>query len=681
MPEPRAARRRAHRPGRRTRPGSTGSASCFASMIDRGRRVSSTQRCPYKNRFDQCTAQFGCRNQRRPDGAGELRVCGGDDQLDYRSAWETARPSAPARRDRDMARPPAGRTLFDDADELGAPGADVLPAVRPLPRVRRRGARRAPSASARPTAAEAFLREPYRLACQAAVDRRRTRRSEFSVAAAPPAHRRPRAGGARCGRSTRRPRRRRRRAPTATSRSSRFAAASTASRSTSGRRRSCSSSSTSQTGGSSRSVAIENPQRFGGSDVMNRISYDEGPGHGRAPAGGAAGDQQGAAATSTTRRGVDRREVYEAVVVGNSTMRDLFFGLDVASIGQRPYKSLTELELLDGHAGRRPRSTARPFELGLHDEPAAAASGRRRSSRATSAPTSRPTSSRSASTASPATRSWMLVDVGTNTEVVVARRARIVAASCPAGPAFEGGARHVRDAGVRRRDRVAPAPRRRHVRATRRSATRRPVGICGSGLIDLLAELRRAGRMTPKGVVRRPLLRARRSCPRRGSRSRGPMPPRSRRRRRRTRSASGSLLRHLGVDPGDVDRLYLAGGFATYVDVAQRHRDRLPRARARRSGSSRPGTPSLRGARELLLSASARRAPRGASFAGSSTSSSRQVPDFFELFVDGCQLVPIPTRLKPADDRRRRLTGPANGAAPRAQAAACATCSRRRVAS
>jgi hypothetical protein len=47
------------------------------------------RRCPYKNRFDQCTANFGCRNQRRPREPGELKVCGGDDKLDYRSAWET----------------------------------------------------------------------------------------------------------------------------------------------------------------------------------------------------------------------------------------------------------------------------------------------------------------------------------------------------------------------------------------------------------------------------------------------------------------------------------------------------------------------------------------------------------------------------------------------------------------
>jgi hypothetical protein len=50
----------------------------------------SAWRCPYKNRLDQCTAQFGCRNKRKSKLAGGLPVCAGDDKLDYRNAWETS---------------------------------------------------------------------------------------------------------------------------------------------------------------------------------------------------------------------------------------------------------------------------------------------------------------------------------------------------------------------------------------------------------------------------------------------------------------------------------------------------------------------------------------------------------------------------------------------------------------
>lgn len=49
----------------------------------------STRRCPYKNRFDQCTAHFGCRNKRKSKVSGGPPVCVGDDKLDYRKAWES----------------------------------------------------------------------------------------------------------------------------------------------------------------------------------------------------------------------------------------------------------------------------------------------------------------------------------------------------------------------------------------------------------------------------------------------------------------------------------------------------------------------------------------------------------------------------------------------------------------
>ena len=40
--------------------------------------------------------------------------------------------------------------------------------------------------------------------------------------------------------------------------------------------------------------------------------------------------------------------IYEMVVAGNSTMRDLFFGLSAYSLGQSPYRSVTELEVAEG---------------------------------------------------------------------------------------------------------------------------------------------------------------------------------------------------------------------------------------------------------------------------------------------------------------------------------------------
>jgi uncharacterized 2Fe-2S/4Fe-4S cluster protein (DUF4445 family) len=45
---------------------------------------------------------------------------------------------------------------------------------------------------------------------------------------------------------------------------------------------------------------------------------------------------------------VDPKTIYELLVAGNSTMRDLFFGKSVYSIGQSPYQSITEIEMAAG---------------------------------------------------------------------------------------------------------------------------------------------------------------------------------------------------------------------------------------------------------------------------------------------------------------------------------------------
>ena len=65
--------------------------------------------------------------------------------------------------------------------------------------------------------------------------------------------------------------------------------------------------------------------------------------------------------------GCDPNTIYEMVVAGNSTMRDLFFGLSVYSIGQKPYHSLVEREFDEG---KRPTTSltaaARRFRLPMH---------------------------------------------------------------------------------------------------------------------------------------------------------------------------------------------------------------------------------------------------------------------------------------------------------------------------
>ena len=94
--------------------------------------------------------------------------------------------------------------------------------------------------------------------------------------------------------------------------------------------------------------AFENPQRFGGSDVIGRISYEaERPGELRRALRRALNHELG---RIYGEHGIDRHDVLEVVVVGNATMRDLFFGLDVAPIGRSPFRSVTETAWRSGAA-------------------------------------------------------------------------------------------------------------------------------------------------------------------------------------------------------------------------------------------------------------------------------------------------------------------------------------------
>jgi uncharacterized 2Fe-2S/4Fe-4S cluster protein (DUF4445 family) len=390
-------------------------------------------------------------------------------------------------------------------------------------------------------------------------------------------------------------------------------------------------------------VGLENPQRFGGSDVMNRISYDDGPNRGELR-------QAVRRAINAElrelykRQFLDRREIYEVVVVGNSTMRDLFFGFDVSSIGQRPYKSTTELELLDGHRETTAVS-ALGYQLGLKVHPKARVWGAPLIASHVGADVAADLIAVGLDGAHEGV--VMLVDVGTNTEVVVSAKGRMIAASCPAGPAFEGGlvtygmqasegaieAVNLQEDGTFAYTTIGDQP---------------PRGLCGSGLIDLIAELLRAGRMTPKGVFsdRSYVLAV---VPEAGiTFSRADASALAQAKAANT-VGQWILLRELGIGPADVDCLYLAGGFATYVDVENAVEigflAPVPATRVVKVGNA-----SLRGARELLLSASTRERLETL-VRRIEHVELEMTPDFFELFVDGCQFKPLPPTITVPDGR------------------------------
>lgn len=390
-------------------------------------------------------------------------------------------------------------------------------------------------------------------------------------------------------------------------------------------------------------VALENPQRFAGSDVMSRISYEEGgrPGELRQAVRRAL---NGELRDAYARHGIERRQVYEAVVVGNTTMRDLFFGLDVSPIGQRPYRSVTEDDL---RAGRRSSTaiTAVPSEVGLRMSPR----GRVWSPPLVASHVGADVAAGLVAVGlDPDVEGpTMLVDVGTNTEVVLASGGRVLAASCPAGPAFEGG---LVTHGMPAAEGAIESVRLQEdgtfaVDTVGRTA---PAGICGSGLIDLVAELRRSGRMAPRGPFAGRATEIE-VVPQAGitfSRADASALAQA---KAATTVGQLALLRAAGVSPASVERLYLAGGFATYVDVRNAVEIGLlapvPEDRVVKAGNA-----ALRGAHALLLSRSAR-ARLEALVSRVEHVELEQLPDFFDLFVDGCEFLPIPATIRRADDR------------------------------
>ena len=378
--------------------------------------------------------------------------------------------------------------------------------------------------------------------------------------------------------------------------------------------------------------AFENPQRFGGSDVMSRIGYErQHPGTLRKALRRAlnAGLKE-----IYAELGIDRHEVYEAMVVANSTMRDLFFDIDVKPIGEMPYKSLTELAVLRGEAGST-WVTKRAYELGIFIHPQARVVGAPLIASHVGGDVA---ADLVATDFGSAPGSSLLIDIGTNTEIVATDGERIVAASSPAGPAFEGGMLRFGMAGA---DGAIEAV---HISddefVFQVIGGYEPEGICGSGLVDIIAELRRVEWMSPEGRFadgRDDYTIA----PSRGiTFSRADA---SQLAQAKASNASGQriLLRALGLNAQDVDHVYLAGGFANAIDI-ENAIDIGFLAQVQPENVERVGNAALRGAAMLLLSR--RRREALSDIIGRIEHMELETePDFFELFVDGCLFHPIPT--------------------------------------
>ncbi len=264
--------------------------------------------------------------------------------------------------------------------------------------------------------------------------------------------------------------------------------------------------------------------------------------------------------------GVGPERVYEMVVAGNATMLHLLLGVDAHPISVAPFVP----------AFREPLDLA-AAELGIRIHP----EGRIQLLPSIGAYVGADIVAgiqATGLTRDPELR--LFVDVGTNGEIVLGNADRILATASPAGPAFEGG--HVR-AGMRAAEGAIEG-----VSLTDGEVRLQvigdaePRGICGSGLIDAVAQLRLVGLLdasgrlvAPEQVPDHPL--ADRIVEIEGMRAflLAPGVPLTQRDIRELQSAKGAIatginavMELMGVTAADLHQVLLAGSFGTYINPA-----------------------------------------------------------------------------------------------------------------
>jgi uncharacterized 2Fe-2S/4Fe-4S cluster protein (DUF4445 family) len=382
-----------------------------------------------------------------------------------------------------------------------------------------------------------------------------------------------------------------------------------------------------ETGEQVADTSFENPQRFGGSDVMSRIHYDtEHPG--RLLMRTLAGYLSHAIAELP----VDPLSIYEVVLAGNSTMRDLFFRQSVYTIGQNPYRSITEIEVAQGKRTTTSlTTTGRRSLLPIH--PNARVYGLPIISGHVGADAA---ACLLATNLAREDRLVAIMDIGTNTELLLGNRHRILAASCPAGPAFEGGAIACGMPGLDGaiEDVAIDDDGRFRLGVIGGGA---PEGICGSGLVDLLSELLRTGRMNALGRFEDGLERVTLDAERGIDFLEQDV--------NELAQAKGANIAGLqvvfneyGIQFDDVAVFYLAGGFGRHLKKsASRRIGLIPDIADEKI--VQVGNAALEGATMALVSRERRREletlVRKVEHCRLETH-----PGFFDFFVDGCQFRP-----------------------------------------
>jgi uncharacterized 2Fe-2S/4Fe-4S cluster protein (DUF4445 family) len=330
-------------------------------------------------------------------------------------------------------------------------------------------------------------------------------------------------------------------------------------------------------------MASKNPQIAYGNEVISRIGYtiDHPRGLEEIQAAVVEGINLSLAEWEKLAPGKEYIAgcIYDAVLVGNSTMRDIAFGREVRSLGLIPFEAedLSALAtpaseiglgihpkafvygppLIGGHAGSD--CLADIIATGLYE----------------------------------GDEVGMIIDIGTNGEVVIGNRGKMLTASCAAGGAYEG---YQIRCGVGAIEGAITSFKIENGQARYQTlGGKHAVGVCGSGVIDLLAELLRSGIMDPRARIRKDYCFSDGLCITQEDINQLIIAKAG------LRTDQDLLIRYYGIQPEEVRRVYLAGAFGNFMDIENAMAiGLLPRIEKERI--VRFGNGALAGARAMLCS-------------------------------------------------------------------------------
>lgn len=258
-------------------------------------------------------------------------------------------------------------------------------------------------------------------------------------------------------------------------------------------------------------------------------------------------------------------EVYDIVLVGNTAMQHFLLGYDTKPLSRSPFKpqSLTHTDLPPETLRLAPyaRVHVLPLIAGFVGADCVAAT---------------------LATGIDKTKELcFMMDIGTNTEIVVGNKDKMDSCSCASGPAFEGA--HIKY-GMRAAsgaiegvwiDKGSLEPRIKVI------DDEKPIGICGSGLIDLLSEMLKTGIIDSSGRIQQsdnPRIRKNGKVDEyvvvwsneTGSEEDITITQMDIRELQKGKAAifSGAYIamKELGLEPSDVENIYMAGAFGTYIN-------------------------------------------------------------------------------------------------------------------